>query len=142
MAMSALEAASCLIRSEADLIDVRTLLRHFSQISGLGPVDQTKFVTAGSELARNIIKYAQRGGKVRVETLAIGERRGLRAIFSDSGPGIDDIKLVMRDGYSSSGSLGIGLPGSRRLVDEFFIESKSGAGTTVTIVTWSRDLPA
>jgi serine/threonine-protein kinase RsbT len=132
-------AGSCRIASEADLLRVRQILRECSRQLGLGLVDQTKLITAGSELARNILKYAAgAGGKMHVEVVQ-GERRpGLRAVFADQGPGISDIELAMKDGYSSSGSMGLGLPGSRRLVDDFHISSAPGGGTTVTIVKWSR----
>ena len=134
--MSPPELGHCSIRSESDLLDVRTLLRHCTESSGLGLVERTKFITAGSELARNIIKYAPRGGEVHIETLTVSGRRGLRATFVDRGPGIPDIAAAMKDGFSTGGSLGIGLPGSRRLVDEFDIESQPGHGTKVTITKW------
>jgi serine/threonine-protein kinase RsbT len=129
---------SCRILSEEDLLRVRQLLREGSKALGLGLVDETKVVTAGSELARNVLKYAkERGGTMQLQMVQ-AERRGLRAVFCDQGPGIADVALAMKDGYSSSGSLGLGLPGARRLVDEFGIESVVGQGTTVTITKWTR----
>ena len=128
-----------LVDSEADLIHVRQLLRAEAVRAGLGLVDQTKLVTAGSELARNILVYATGSrGEVTVEHANDGERQGVRAVFSDEGPGIEDVDAAMRDGFSTRGSLGLGLPGSKRLVDELTITSAKGSGTTVTIVKWRR----
>jgi len=125
----------CRIVAEPDLLRVRQLLREYARELGL--VDQTKLVTAGSELARNILKYASpAGGCMQLDVIEREHRRAVRAVFTDSGPGITDLGLAMKDGYSSSGSLGLGLPGARRLVDEFSISSSVGEGTTVTIVKW------
>ena len=131
-------ATEVAITAEADLIRVRQLLRTEAQQAGLGLVDETKFVTAGSELARNILTYATGSqGRLRVEQVQRAGRRGVRATFSDSGPGIADIAAAFTDGYSTSGSVGLGLPGARRLVD--WLELTSGAeGTTVVIVKWAR----
>jgi serine/threonine-protein kinase RsbT len=127
------------IGSDADLIRVRRTLRAAAEECGLGLVDQTKLVTAGSELARNILVYATGSrGELRVEQVRRSDRAGVRATFSDRGPGIADLDLAMSDGYSASGSLGLGLPGSRRLVDEFSIISSLGSGTTVRVVKWQR----
>jgi serine/threonine-protein kinase RsbT len=132
-------AAVVAIGSEADLITVRRRLRAESERAGLGLVDQTKLVTAGSELARNILNYATGSrGELRTEQVISGERRGVRATFSDSGPGIPDLEAALTDGFSTGGSLGLGLPGSRRLVDEMEITSAPGSGTTVVIVKWKR----
>ncbi len=129
--------AGCPIAAESDLLRVRQLLREHSRELGL--VDQTKLVTAGSELARNILKYAgPGGGRMQVGMMEQERKRAVRAVFTDQGPGIADIPLAMKDGYSSSGSLGLGLPGARRLVDEFSITSSVGQGTAVTIVKWIR----
>ncbi len=131
-------AAEVAIAAEADLIRVRQLLRAEAQRAGLGLVDETKFVTAGSELARNILTYATGSqGTVRVEQVQRAGRRGVRATFSDGGPGIADIDAAFTDGFSTSGSLGLGLPGARRLVDELTLTSGTG-GTTVVIVKWAR----
>jgi serine/threonine-protein kinase RsbT len=128
------------ITSEVDLIHVRQVLRAEALRVGLGLVDQTKLVTAGSELGRNILTYATGSrGELRVEQVSAGGRRGVRATFSDSGPGIEDVNLALRDGFSTTrGSLGLGLPGSRRLVDELAITSAPGSGTIVVIVKWER----
>ena len=127
------------IAVEPDLLRVRTVLRQHAVAAGFGLVDQTKLVTAGSELARNILRYAggARGG-LRVELVDGTGRIGLRAVFFDEGPGIEDLDAALGDGFSTGGSLGLGLPGARRLVDEFAIESSPGAGTRVTITKWKR----
>lgn len=127
------------IREEGHLIRVRELLRQMSHKAGLGLVDETKFVTAGSELARNILKYAlPAGGQVYVEVIEREGRKGLRAVFEDKGPGIADVELALRDGYTTGRGLGLGLPGSRRLVSEFSIDSTLGIGTRVVIIQWAR----
>lgn len=127
------------IDSEADLLRVRSVLRAEAQQAGLSLTGETKLVTAGSELARNIIRYATHGqGVATVQQMRSGDRRGVRVEFVDDGPGIADIEQVMRDGFSTGGSLGLGLPGSRRLVDEFSIESAAGQGTRVVIAQWAR----
>lgn len=127
----------CEIVTESDLLRARHLLREHSK--ELGRVDQTKLITAASELARNILKYTEgRGGHMHVELLQGTERRGVRVTFVDRGPGIADLTLAMKDGYSSGGGLGLGLPGARRLVDEFSIHSTVGRGTTVVVVKWIR----
>lgn len=127
------------IASEADLIRVRQVLRTEAGLAGLGLVDETKLVTAGSELARNILTYATGSrGQLRAEQVVVDGRRAVRATFSDDGPGIEDVEAAMRDGFSTGGSLGLGLPGSRRLVNEMEIRSESGTGTTVVIVKWTR----
>jgi len=99
----------------------------------------TKVVTAASELARNILHYATGGrGIATVQQAASGQKRGVRAVFTDSGPGIADLGAAMRSGFSTGGGLGLGLPGSRRLVDEFSIDSAPGSGTRVAICQWDR----
>ena len=127
------------ITAEADLIEVRQVLRAAAQRAGLGLVDETKIVTAGSELARNILVHAAGiSGELRVQQVLNGSRKGVQATFADSGPGIADIDAAMTDGYSTMGSLGLGLPGSKRLVDELTLTSQVGVGTTVVIVKWAR----
>ena len=127
------------INGEADLLYVRSTLRAHAQRAGLGLTAETKLVTAGSELARNIVRYATHGqGIASIEQLSRGERHGVRVMFQDNGPGIADVDQVMKDGYSTGDSLGLGLPGSRRLVDEFSIDSAEGRGTTVVIAQWTR----
>lgn len=123
------------IRSSADLVEVRQRVRAWSVELGFSLVEQTKIVTAASELGRNAIDYAG-GGRVRLEALNDGIRRGLRLIFEDQGPGIDDIERALKDGYTTSGGLGLGLGGARRLSNEFEIDSRPGEGTRITIVRW------
>ena len=110
-------------------------MRTWSVQQGFTLVDQTKMVTAASEIARNTVLYG-RGGTVRIEALVDGVRKGLRLVFEDQGPGIPDVDLAMRDGYTTGTGLGMGLGGARRLVNEFRIESRPGQGTKVTLTRW------
>lgn len=127
------------IVDEADLVAVRKELRAQARSAGLSLVEETKFVTAGSELARNIVTHAEAGrGEVRIEQLGTGGRCGVKATFADEGPGIDDLDKALTDGFSTAGSLGLGLPGAHRLVDEMTITSSAGAGTVVVITKWHR----
>jgi serine/threonine-protein kinase RsbT len=126
------------IRSGDDVVRVRQHVRGAAAEHGLSLVDQTKLVTAASELARNTLVHGG-GGAVRIEVVkSASGRTGVKLHFTDSGPGIADLDLALRDGWSSGSGLGLGLPGSRRLVDEFELDSKPGAGTTVVVVKWSR----
>ena len=123
------------LRSMDDMIKARQLVRDCAIFQGLSLVDQTKIVTAASELARNTLIHGG-GGEMRLQSLNDGSRRGVKVIFADRGPGIPNIELAMKDGYTTRGGLGLGLSGSKRLVNEFSIESQSGKGTTVSIVRW------
>ena len=123
------------LRSMDDMIKARQLVRDCAIFQGLSLVDQTKIVTAASELARNTVVHGG-GGEMRLQALNDGSRRGVKVIFADKGPGIPNIELAMQDGYTTRGGLGLGLSGSKRLVNEFSIESQSGKGTTVSIVRW------
>ena len=123
------------IRASSDVVQVRQLVRTRATELGFSIVDQTKIVTAASELARNTLEHG-RGGTVRVEALDEGARRGLRLTFEDKGPGIPDVKLALTDGYTTGNGLGLGLSGSRRLVNEFDLWSKVGEGTRVTVTKW------
>ncbi|MEW5856188.1 MAG: anti-sigma regulatory factor [Cyanobacteriota bacterium] len=123
------------IQSSADVVLVRQAVRHFALELGFSLVDQTKIVTAASELARNTLEYGG-GGTVKLEALQEGIRRGLRLTFEDTGPGIPDIELALKDGFTTGGGLGMGLSGSKRLVNEFNIISQVGVGTCVTITKW------
>jgi len=125
------------IAREVDVIPFRNRLKEYAVKIGMSLVNQTKIITAGSELARNMLKYAG-GGKVIIEVVSKGRENGLRLIFKDEGPGIKDIALAMKDGYSTAKSLGLGLPGTKRLVSEFNIDSVIGKGTTVTITKWKN----
>src|SRR5262245_30132911 len=123
------------LRSEQDVVLARQLVRRRAQEAGLSLVDQTKLVTAASELARNTVIYGG-GGKMTLEPIANGMRKGLRLQFSDQGPGIPDLDLALKDGWTSGNGLGMGLSGSKRLVNEFDLVSKVGEGTCVTIAHW------
>jgi len=123
------------IDDEGDLFKVRALVRDAAKALGFSHTDQVRIITAASELARNISRYADYG-RVEIDRVVKGGRRGIRIKFEDRGQGIADIELAMSDGYSTSRGLGKGLPGARRLVDEFEIESVEGKGTTVTITKW------
>jgi serine/threonine-protein kinase RsbT len=125
------------IRSANDIVRVRQRMREWAVEVGFGLVDQTKVVTAASELARNTLEHGG-GGTARLELLVEGGRRGLRLICEDQGPGIADIQLALKDGYTSRGGLGLGLGGARRLVNDFAIESRVGEGTRVTATRWTR----
>jgi serine/threonine-protein kinase RsbT len=123
------------IRSSADVVSVRQAARSLAERVGFSLVDQTKLVTAASELARNTIDYGG-GGTVRLELVENGVRRGVRLTFEDKGPGIADVALALKDGYTSGGGLGLGLGGARRLVNDFTIDSSPGAGTRIMIARW------
>jgi len=123
------------IRSSEDVVRIRSEVRNASIAAGFSLVDQTKFVTAASELARNMVIYGA-GGEMQIELLESAGRRGVRLAFIDQGPGIPDIDQAMKDGFTTGTGLGRGLGGARRLVNEFTIESKLGHGTRVTIARW------
>jgi serine/threonine-protein kinase RsbT len=124
------------LRTQTDIVTVRQLVRAWAVELGLSRVDQTKIVTAASELARNTVEYGG-GGTMRVEALQDGGgRRGLRLTFEDQGPGIPDLALALSDGYTSGTGMGLGLGGARRLVNEFDITSAVGVGTRITVTRW------
>ncbi|WP_395843595.1 anti-sigma regulatory factor [Cystobacter fuscus] len=123
------------IRSSQDLVLVRQAVRTWSAELKFSLVEQTKMVTAASELARNTLDYGG-GGNVTLQQVQDGIRRGLRLSFEDQGPGIPDVELALRDGYTSGGGMGLGLGGSKRLVNDFEIVSKVGEGTRVTVTRW------
>jgi serine/threonine-protein kinase RsbT len=126
------------IRSGDDVVRVRQHVRNAAAASGLSLVDQTKLVTAASELARNTLIHGG-GGVARVEAVkSAAGRAGVKLYFTDEGPGIADVNLALTDGWTSGTGLGLGLSGSRRLVDEFELKSEPGAGTNVVVVKWSR----
>jgi serine/threonine-protein kinase RsbT len=126
------------IHSGDDVVRVRQQVRVAAADCGLSLVDQTKVVTAASELARNTLVHGG-GGTARIETVTSGNgRAGVRIGFTDDGPGIADMELALTDGWTSGSGLGLGLSGARRLVDEFELNSKPGAGTSVVVVKWSR----
>jgi serine/threonine-protein kinase RsbT len=123
------------MRTSEDIVRMRQVVREQSVSIGFSLVEQTKMVTAASELGRNTLIHGG-GGDVTVVRLAEGRRRGLRLVFADQGPGIADIALAMKDGYTSGQGLGLGLGGAKRLSNEFSIDSQAGAGTRVTIARW------
>jgi serine/threonine-protein kinase RsbT len=131
------ETSTIDITVDQDVVRVRQAMRTFAVNATLSLVDQTKVVTAASELARNTLIYGG-GGSAVLELLQNGSRRGVRVVFADSGPGISDPALALTDGYTTGGGLGLGLSGARRLVDEFALDSTPGTGTRVTITKWGR----
>ncbi|HET6552493.1 MAG TPA: anti-sigma regulatory factor [Dyella sp.] len=130
------KSGTCPIRSEQDVVLSRQLVRRIAQQHGLRLVDQTKLVTAVSELARNAVIYGK-GGDMDWSVIDSGARTGVRLVFRDNGPGIPDIKQAMTDGWTSGSGLGLGLAGAKRLVDEFELQSAPGEGTRITIIKWN-----
>jgi serine/threonine-protein kinase RsbT len=135
--MVVLNKESMSVVREIDVIPFRNRIKEMAIKIGMGLVNQTKLITAASELARNMLKYAK-GGKVIIEVVSKGRENGIRLIFMDQGPGIPDIALAMKDGFSTGKSLGLGLPGTKRLMSEFNIETEVGKGTTVTVIKWKN----
>lgn len=123
------------IRESDDVVRVRQAVRVQAIAAGLGLVDQTKIITAASELARNTLDYGL-GGTARIETFTCSPRRGVRLTFEDKGPGIADLERALTDGYTTGGGLGLGLSGARRLCNEFDIHSVVGEGTRIMIARW------
>lgn len=125
------------IAREQDVILFRNRLKEMATRIDMTLLNQTKLITAASELVRNMLKYAN-GGKAIIEIISTDRKTGIKVTFIDQGPGIEDIKLAMKDGYSTVRSLGVGLPGAKRLVNEFNIASTVGEGTTVTVIRWKN----
>ncbi|ULA67059.1 MAG: Serine/threonine-protein kinase RsbT [Nitrospira sp.] len=123
------------IRSSDDIVKVRQVTREWALMQTFSLVDQTKIVTAASELARNTLEYG-RGGEVRIQAVQEGPRRGLRLTFTDQGPGIPDLAKALQDGFTTGSGMGLGLSGSKRLVNDFDIHSEVDKGTTVMIARW------
>ncbi|MBY7142392.1 anti-sigma regulatory factor [Virgibacillus sp. NKC19-3] len=133
-----MESQSCMnIRQEWDIVGARQLGRDIAKKVGFGTIDQARIATAISELARNIYLYAE-NGQICFEVIDTLDQKGMSIISIDSGPGISDISLVIQDGYTTSGGLGAGLPGIKRLMDEFDIQSEAGSGTKIKTVKWLR----
>jgi serine/threonine-protein kinase RsbT len=126
------------IESDSDVVTARQRARELAAELELSSTDQTLLATAISEVARNITTYARRGEVSVAIVRDDAGRRGIRVVASDEGPGIEDVERAMQDGYTTGGGLGLGLPGARRLVDDFALDSAPGRGTTVTLVKWSR----
>lgn len=135
--MIVLSSDNMRIVKELDMVVFRNRLKEFAVKIGMGLVNQTKLITAASELSRNMLRYAG-GGVVLIEIINGQRQNGLRVTFSDSGPGIADLNEAMKDGFSTGKSLGLGLPGAKRLVSDFDIKSTVGKGTTITIVKWKN----
>jgi serine/threonine-protein kinase RsbT len=133
--MQVLRSDALPVRSDGDVVLARQAVRRWAVEAGFTLVDQTKIVTAASELARNTVIYGK-GGTMHLELLQDGGRRGLRLVFEDKGPGIPDVRLALQDGYTTGTGLGMGLGGARRLVTEFDLVSKLGEGTKVTVTRW------
>ena len=123
------------VRGQHDIVNVRQVVRGWCLGVGMGLVDLTKMVTAASEIARNTLEYGG-GGTLTIEEVRDGIRHGVRLLFEDEGPGIADIAQAMTDGYTSGAGMGLGLGGTKRLVDQFELESEPGRGTRITILKW------
>jgi len=133
--MAVVDRSTQPVQSSQDVVRVRQAAREKAIAQGFSLVEQTKMVTAASELARNTLEHGG-GGEVTIEVLNDGVRKGVRLIFTDKGPGIPNMDLALKDGFSTGGGLGLGLSGARRLSNEFTIESKPGEGTRVAITRW------
>jgi len=136
-AVTTLNKDKMTILREQDVVPFRNRVKEYATKIGMGLVNQTKLITAASELVRNMLRYGG-GGDTLIEVVSKGREAGIRLTFADKGPGIADIQLAMKDGYTTGKSLGLGLPGTKRLVSEFDIKSKPGEGTTVTIIKWKN----
>jgi serine/threonine-protein kinase RsbT len=124
------------LRAEEDIVSARAAVKRVVALLGMSPVNQTKVVTAASELARNTVEHG-RGGNMVMEVIEEGIKQGIRLTFEDRGPGIPNIDQAMRDGFTSAGGMGLGLGGSKRLMDEFTIDSTHGQGTQVVVIKWT-----
>ncbi len=125
------------ITKDSDVVPYRNRVKEYAVKIGMSLVNQTKLITGASELVRNMLKYGG-GGEARIEVITQGRNTGIRLVFTDQGPGIPDIKRAMTDGFSTGKSMGLGLPGTKRLMNEFDIQSEPGVGTTVTVVKWKN----
>jgi len=137
MITTTLSKQDFLIVRDQDVIPFRNQVKEAAVKVGMGILNQTKLITAASELVRNLLKYGG-GGTAEIEVVYNGRENGIRLVFKDNGPGIQDIDLAMKDGFSTGKSLGLGLPGTKRLVNEFNIQSAVGEGTIVTIIKWKN----
>lgn len=131
----ALKSERFSITTSADVVKVRQVARQWATELKFSLVDQTKLVTATSELARNTLEHGG-GGSMLAEIVEEGTKKGIKLVFEDKGPGIPDLQLALRDGYTTGGGMGLGLSGSKRLVNDFQIKTEPGRGTTVTIIRW------
>lgn len=135
--ISSLSKDIMMVSREQDVVPFRNSVKESAVKIKMGLVNQTKLMTAASELLRNMLRYGN-GGQASIETVSEGLNKGIRLMFVDKGPGIADIDLAMQDGFSTGRSLGLGLPGTKRLVNVFTIQSELGKGTTVTIIKWAN----
>lgn len=135
--MTVLNKDKMLIVKEQDVVPFRNRVKEYATKIGMGLVNQTKLITAASELVRNMLRYAN-GGETLIEVVSKGRENGIRLTFTDKGPGIANIEQAMKDGFSTGKSLGLGLPGTKRLVSEFDIKSTLGKGTVVTVIKWKN----
>lgn len=133
--MAVLKTSTLEIRASDDVVRVRQITRESAVAQGFSLVDQTKLVTAASELARNTMEHGG-GGRVEIQLLNDGPKKGLRLIFTDQGPGIANVEQALKDGFTTGGGLGLGLGGARRLSNEFDIQSTPGEGTRITMARW------
>ena len=137
--MMTLSKETLTIQRETDVVYFRNKAKESAVKIGMSMVGQTKLITAASELVRNMLRYAN-GGEAIIEIVVQNSVKGIRLTFADKGPGIKDLKLAMQDGFSTGRSLGLGLPGAKRLSNEFNIKSEEGKGTTVTIIRWKNGI--
>jgi serine/threonine-protein kinase RsbT len=135
--LSVSEEVTLPMRTDEHVVSLRKLVRERATQLKLSLVDQTKLITAASELARNTLKYGG-GGEAEISTISDGNKEGVRLRFSDTGPGIPNLEQALTDGFTSGGGLGLGLGGAKRLSDEFEIDTKVGEGTVVAIIKWKR----
>ncbi len=135
MAMPVIKTERRPVRSGDDVVRVRQVVRLWAVDLGFGLVEQTKIVTAASEIARNTLEHGG-GGEVTLDAMSENGRRGLRLVFEDKGPGIGDVEGALKDGFTTAGGLGLGLGGARRLSSEFAIDSRPGEGTRITLTRW------
>ena len=135
--MMTLSKETITIQREPDVVFFRNKAKELAVKIGMGLVGQTKLITAASELVRNMLRYGN-GGEAILEIVLHNNQKGVRLTFADKGPGIKDLKQAMQDGFSTGKSLGLGLPGAKRLTNEFDIKSEVGKGTTVTIIRWKN----
>lgn len=132
-----MQERTLLIRSDLDIVSARVEGRDMAKALGFGTIDQARIATAISELARNVVLYAGEG-TVSIRPAEHGTRKGIEVVCEDDGPGIEDVSVVMQDGYSTSRGLGMGLPGAKRLMDDFEIDSQVGVGTKIIVRKWLR----
>lgn len=132
-----LTSDTLVVVNDRDVVPFRNQVKQHAEKIKMGLINQTKLITAASEMVRNMLKYGK-GGITIIETITRGRDQGVRVTFADKGPGIADIALAMQDGFSTGKSLGLGLPGTKRLVSEFDIKSTPGVGTTITIIKWAN----